>query len=288
MKLEIQLREEDLREANANAYVKKGRNEQWKIRAGVLGWIFFIILVAALWALLSRGAYRPVNVHATAEPAYDLTLAVLPSAVAAIWFLAFLSITLRVQVQVARSRAAFSKEGYERIQKSGWVGAILLIAFASLAGAQFVPAIEWYAMRFTLFLMAFVPWLVALFALALIVRVFNRAVVRNSWLGHPSLQRPYTLEMDDERLTTHSLNTDMVYRWGAFLRFRETENLYILVTEDSTFLMVPKRYLTDQAMMVEFRAILQTHIAEGYFLTVPQGAFPVVQAETLPPPLASR
>ena len=68
------------------------------------------------------------------------------------------------------------------------------------------------------------------------------------------------------------------------MRFRETPNLFIIVIEDSRFVMVPKRYLADPALIVEFRALLQTHIAEGYFLTVPAAAFPVVNAVTLPPP----
>ena len=53
--------------------------------------------------------------------------------------------------------------------------------------------------------------------------------------------------------------------------------------------MVPKRYLNDHAMMIEFRAMLQSHLAAGEFSTMPQGAFPVVNTATLPPPpLASR
>jgi hypothetical protein len=37
MKLQIQLREEDLREANSNAFAKKGKAEKWKIRVGIGG-----------------------------------------------------------------------------------------------------------------------------------------------------------------------------------------------------------------------------------------------------------
>jgi hypothetical protein len=244
--------------------------------------------VAVFWVLLNRNAYRPFNQPEAPEPVFDLALAVLPSTVAAIWFLAFLSLSLIAQLQVTRRRAAFGKEGYERVKKSGWVGLLLLIAFASLTSPQFVPAIEWRGGRFSALMIAFVPWLVALFAMAAILRMYNRAVIRNSWEKNPSLHRPYTMELDDERVVTQSLNRLTSYQWSAFLRFRETENLFILVIEDSTFLMVPKRNLSDPAMMVEFRALLQTHIAEGYFLTVPQGAFPVVSAATLPPPLASR
>jgi hypothetical protein len=131
---------------------------------------------------------------------------------------------------------------------------------------------------------AFAPWGLVLILMPLILWWHARATIGAGWEQKPSLHRPFVLEMDDQRVMTQSLNSDTIYRWNAFLRFREVENLFILATEDSTFLMVPKRYLADQAMMVEFRALLQTHIAEGYFLTVPQAAFPIVQAASMPPP----
>src|SRR3954471_5810513 len=56
MKATIRLKGEDLIEANANVYQQKTKNQQWKIRVGVIGWIVFFLLVAALWALLQSNA----------------------------------------------------------------------------------------------------------------------------------------------------------------------------------------------------------------------------------------
>src|SRR5438045_1010238 len=106
MKLQIQLREEDLREANANAYAKKGRLERGKIRLGPIQWVVIFLLATAIFVLLNRNTSGPIKGPQQPEPLYDLALAVLPSAVAATWFLAFLSIALIVQVQIARGREA--------------------------------------------------------------------------------------------------------------------------------------------------------------------------------------
>jgi len=284
----IQLKEEDLIEANANAYQQKTKNQQWKIGVGLMGWIFFFLLVAGLWAIFSNRGNPATPQPEPAKPVLDVTMVVLPSAVAAIWILLGLSVSLLMQVQVIRSRTPFGKAAYKKIKASGWMGALMLVAIAALVSPQFVPVIEWRGGRFFALFLAFVPWFIALFVLLPILRLFNRAVVRSHWTMNVSLHGPIELKLDDAKVVSRSANIETTYRWSGFLRFRETANLFVLVTENAEFMMVPKRDLDSQGVMMEFRALIQTHIAEGYFLTVPDAAFPVLRPASLPPPPLER
>ncbi|HEV8604599.1 MAG TPA: YcxB family protein [Tepidisphaeraceae bacterium] len=281
MKLEIQYTEEDLREANGYAYAQGGAKARRSIWVGIVGWILFLIVMAVLWLLLKRDAY---GIRNGPEPANDLTLALLPSAVAAICFLAFVIATLQMQLKVARMRAAFGKAGYDKVKRSGWAGIMVLVVMGALSSPQFVPAIKWHGGRYATLMLAFVPWIVVVFVLIVILKLYNRAVIRNTWEQKPSLRRPHVFEVNDEQFVSSDVNSTSAFRWSAFLRFRETENLFILVTEDSNFIMVPKRALGDPELMTGFRAMIQTHIAEGYFLTAPAPGFPVLMGQSLPPP----
>jgi hypothetical protein len=135
MKLEIQYTEEDLREANGYAYAQGGAKARRSIWVGIVGWILFLIVMAVLWLLLKRDAY---GIRNGPEPANDLTLALLPSAVAAICFLAFVIATLQMQLKVARMRAAFGKAGYDKVKRSGWAGIMVLVVMGALSSPQFV------------------------------------------------------------------------------------------------------------------------------------------------------
>jgi len=289
MKLQIQYAEQDLLEANNRAFAQRGRSQRFGLVLGLVGWMIVLVLMGLLWFVL--GTYRVNASPATGQPVQNLVVLVLPNTLMAIFFLALRVWTLVAQLRLSRTRAAYGDEGYGKIKRGGLVGAVVFFAliFGSVYVVGNLPPVDWRAGRYEAIFLGFVPWIFAFIALPFILRAFNKAMVAGAWSKKPSLHRPKVMEVSDEQIIITDLNSTSVYRWSAFLRFRETENLFILVTEDAGLLMVPKRCLADPAVMVEFRGLLQTHIAEGYFLTVPQGAFPVVNAVSLsPPPLASR
>jgi len=284
MKLQIQYTEQDLREATRNSFARGGRKQNRALVLGLVGWIVFLVLAGLLWFVLQKTSYGSPS--APEGPVQDLVLLLLPNVLMAVFFLGVRIALIMVQLRLARSRAAFGDKGYSRIKNFGRSGGAILIALfiGGVYTAYVLPPIEWRAGRTAAMAVSFVPWIIAVMVLPFILRIYTNALIRMQWLKKPSLQRPKMMELSDEHIVVHDLHSVTTYRWSAFLRFREMENLFVLMTEDSTFLMVPKRNLPDNATMVEFRALLQTHIAEGYFLTVPQGAFPVVNAVSLPPP----
>lgn len=288
MKMEVQYRQEDLREATLNSVARTTRKS--RTRNGVII-TALIAVILALIAFLNRVAYLPPNVVQPQEPAQDMLSTLLPSALVAMGYL-LASILLRIgQLQIMRRRTAFSKAAHQRIKLGAIIVAVSVVALLWLSFhlIDVLPPIEWHPTRSQILLVSCIPWLIVLLLMPLVVHWYARATIAAAWEQKPSLHRPKMLEFTDEHVLGSDVNSTSVYRWSAFVRYRETDNLFVLLTEDTTIVMVPKRYLNDHAMMVAFRAILQTHIGEGEFLTVPPGAFPVVNAATLPPPpLASR
>jgi hypothetical protein len=288
MKLMIQLKEEDLREANANAYVQKSKPKGWRIGVGIVGWFVFVFMALLIWLLWHSGAVASAGVPEPAEPTFDLMLVLLPSIVAALWLVVLLSASLMMQVQVARSRSPFGKAGYARVQKTKWFAVLLVVALVPVFLSRSLPVVVWRGGRFSALLIGFVPWIIAFFVVMVILHLFNRAVMANEWAQNASLQGPTEMELDDAKVISRTANGEEIYRWSAFLRFRELDNLFVLVTENATFLMVPKRDLNSQGVILEFRALIQAHIAEGYFLALPDAAFPVLRPASLPPPPLAR
>jgi hypothetical protein len=62
-----------------------------------------------------------------------------------------------------------------------------------------------------------------------------RSAVIRSWEAQPQLQLPHTLRVLGETVELENPNAKMIYRWPAFLYFRETPNLFILQKESSVF-----------------------------------------------------
>ena len=289
MKLQIQYTEKDLLEATRNSFARAGRKQNWALILGMVGWIVFLVVAGFFWFILRQLSYG--SPPPPEGPVQDLVLLLLPNVLMAVFFLGVRIALIMVRLRLARSRAAFGDKGYSRIKNIGRSGGAILIALfiGGVYAAKVLPPVEWRVGRTGAMAVSFIPWIIAVMLLPFILRLYTNSVIQIQWLKKPSLRRPKEIELNNEGVVVHDLHSVTAYRWSAFLRFRETENLFVLVTEDSTFLMVPKRHLSDNATMVEFRAMIQTHIAEGYFLTVPQGAFPVINAATLPPPpLASR
>lgn len=294
MKLEVQYREEDLREATLSSIANRTRKTRARNTIIIMALVVIILVLIGFLVFLNRlvsrspMAYRPPKPE---QPTQDVLATLLPSSLVAIGYL-LASILLRMgQLQIMRKRTVFSQAAHQRIKVGAVIVGVSVVAVLWLAFhmIDLVPPVEWRASRSLMLLIACIPWIVVLLLMPLVIHWYARATIGAAWEQKTSLHRPRILEITDEHLVGSDENSTSILRWSAFVRYRETDNLFVLVTEDATIIMVPKRYLKDHAMMIEFRALLQSHIADGQFSTVPQGAFPVVNAVTLPPPpLASR
>src|SRR4029079_4741817 len=195
-----------------------------------------------LLIFLHRMTYSPSK--QPQEAVQDMLMVLLPSGIVALAYL-LSSTLLRIgQVQVLRKRSAFSKKG-QQFKGGAMIVAILMLAlvYGSLQAIEFLPPVEWRPSRSEALWMAFAPWVVVLLVMPLILWWYVKATLGASWEQKPSLHRPRTLEIVDEHVLSRDVNVTSVYQWSAFLRYRETENLFILLTEDAMFLMVPKRNL---------------------------------------------
>jgi hypothetical protein len=280
MKLEIQYTEEDHKEAQGEAYGTGAKANKGKSWVGLLGWFVFLMVVSGLWLLM------PVQHDAAAEsqePVADLMVTLLPGIVIGMVLLALMIVFMMGALRNSRTGNVFSEEGRERTKRGGRIGAIVfgLLLIVGLLAPQFVPVVEWRPTRYQALMVGFAPWIVVLVAMVPFFNWYVKETRRLMWEQSPGLHRPHVLEVSDEGVVNSDTHGSSTYRWAAFVRFRETENLYILVLENSQFLMVPKRAISDPAMVMGFRAMIQSRIPEGYFLTPTQGAFPVLP----PPPL---
>ena len=282
MKLSIEYTEADFREANAQAIVRQKMKLDFLDAAlmGLIGAVFAAILIAT--NLINK------TTRLSREEPRDLVLLIGPSLLCSLLFGLMFIGALTSQLRRARMRASFASPaasaGPGRITRI-----IIMVVVFELAGIflgiDLIPTMEWTTTRRAAFLAGLVPFLVMLMAMFLMMLIFQKKMIAASWRQQAGLHRPRTLEFTDEQVTSMDGLITVNWKWDAFVRFRETRNLFLVVTEDSRFLIVPKRILIDPAMMMEFRALLQTHIAEGHFLTLPVAAFPVVNAVTLPPPV---
>ena len=71
-----------------------------------------------------------------------------------------------------------------------------------------------------------------------------------------SLQREFTLSWDADGVRTKSENGAFSSNWSDFLRWKESETLFLLYLSDIQFLMIPKRAFGDKAEIEDFRGHL--------------------------------
>jgi len=279
MKLQVQYREADFREANAQA-VKAQKVKPRPVEA----------VIAVAVGLICGLALAMTNVIGVAlrqktNAARDMVMILGPGIVSNLLFLVLTIAALLSQLKRARLRALFAgPQPSGSVRWARFLGMLTVpVVMAIFFTVDLVPTVEWNTSRRVALLVGLLPFATMFVALIIFLSWYQRKMLGATWQGHANLHRPRELEFTDEAVKSVDPTTSVDWKWSAFVRFRETPNLFILVLEDSRFIMVPKRDLSAAEKMVEFRAMLQTHIAEGYFLTVPMAAFPVVNAVTLPP-----
>jgi hypothetical protein len=91
--------------------------------------------------------------------------------------------------------------------------------------------------------------------------------------------KPYTLLVEEEKITWIEPFSRLEYQWPAFFGFKETTNVFLLFLSDPrrtgllAFHLVPKRAFGSDVTLAEFRRILESNIQS------PVSRFPVVQRQ---------
>jgi hypothetical protein len=95
-----------------------------------------------------------------------------------------------------------------------------------------------------------------------------RKLQSRRWTMQPSLERPKTVEYSPEQLSIADELVTNTYRWTAFVRCVETENLFMLYPSELSFHMVPKRAFPSTDAADVFRRLIQEW-ADGQSLGFP-------------------
>ncbi|HWH04523.1 MAG TPA: YcxB family protein [Gemmatimonadales bacterium] len=94
-------------------------------------------------------------------------------------------------------------------------------------------------------------------ALLVVNRVWLPYRCRKIFAQQVSLQRPYTVEFNDEGMHSRSENGTSTRPWTDLHRWAEGQDLFLIYYSDITFTMLPKRFVTDSAAL---RALLATRV----------------------------
>lgn len=103
-------------------------------------------------------------------------------------------------------------------------------------------------------------------ALALAVCWFGYLIIylpvklRRDFSKHPNFSRHCNLHVDDNGLRSSSDVSSGDTKWGAFVKFRETPNLFMLYLGERVFRVIPKRAFST-LQLEEFRGLLRTKLS---------------------------
>jgi hypothetical protein len=89
---------------------------------------------------------------------------------------------------------------------------------------------------------------------------YLRGLLRSAWAAQPHLALPQTLEATDERILLSDPTSAHDYRWSAFTKWRESNELFLIYISEMFFHMVPKRAFETPAELEAFRQLLEGHV----------------------------
>ncbi|HEX5243489.1 MAG TPA: YcxB family protein [Tepidisphaeraceae bacterium] len=160
---------------------------------------------------------------------------------------------------------------------------ILLIVFGTIALFEHAEFLLWTPTRTQRFLVSGGPWVVTILLLVVFGFANHRWTIRAKWLT-PGWRRPKVVEIDAMGYLVIDELTQFRYAWGYFTAARETENLLILVAEDSQRHIIPKRAFVSPADLHRCKALLQGVITNTSFWAAPPTGFEMIPTPVLPLP----
>ena len=88
----------------------------------------------------------------------------------------------------------------------------------------------------------------------------RRRMLVSTWKSHRGMQEPMTLEALEDGIVIESTLFKSHLKWGMYIKWLETKNLFILYQSAQSFNVVPKRAFIQDEDINEFRALLQENI----------------------------
>lgn len=106
---------------------------------------------------------------------------------------------------------------------------------------------------------AFAFMLLAWFVVCLAFFTIRPLWIRRDFRGHPNFSRPQTVQVDESGVSFESAIGKSETKWGAYIRSRETQNLFLLYLGARLVEAVPKRAFSIE-QLDEFRELTQRKI----------------------------
>jgi len=82
---------------------------------------------------------------------------------------------------------------------------------------------------------------------------------RRGFKKHPNFSRPCSLHVDDDGLRTSNDVSTNESKWAAFVKFRETPNIFLIYFGANIFRVIPKRAFVGP-QLEEFRELLRSKL----------------------------
>jgi hypothetical protein len=260
----------------------------------VIAWVVFLILLALLVLVLRVGSRSvppaaspppPATPGIVATPLWDVALRIVLPLIPwvligfLIWF--FIGRTLKKPRRPPPVEQYIAARGLPHAAVFGWLLVLLvaLVVVPGLWGSGEVPDAPGSTGGASHKLVGVLPSvLVFLFIWLVLFRGIQKANIRRTWSGQPFLHRRKRLIFRDDALEVSDELTRAEARWAAVPRFIETLNLFLLMSGDFSFHIVPKRIFGSAGEVDRFREFLRGRIQGA------TGGFPVVPLASLAPP----
>ncbi|MEA2734834.1 MAG: YcxB-like protein [Humisphaera sp.] len=126
-------------------------------------------------------------------------------------------------------------------------------------------------------LVPLLPWLLIFGVIWFFVFRYMRRRYLKTWEDTRWIHRPQSMTIDESGLTFTEPTAARRLSWDHFVRFGETENLFLLFSSEYSAEFIPKRIFATAAEADQFRALLARHVSP------PTGAFPVVPVVPVAP-----
>ena len=268
MQFDVTLTVEDYREA----YAPAATGSRWAVRWSGLFATVVLLAVAVPSAIPGHGPFGvPVYDRRIDGPRQNLWLTIAPTLFVATWMSAvvarwggWLPSAIARGDPVAHQLRVGTALGIGQLAAVGWLAVPLYGRWA----------IWWTPTDGEVLTAAASPWLLYL----LLVRVVNRnpstLLGGRLWSAVRSAGRTRSVAVSPDGVTADDGTTADRCGWPYFVRYRETDHLLLLVTEDGSLMILPKRAV-NAAGEAELRSLIQTHVAAGTFLPR-EVRFPVV------------
>jgi len=107
-------------------------------------------------------------------------------------------------------------------------------------------------------------WLLLVFTVYIVMHCMIILPVRwkRIYRQQQSLQRPYSLEITDQGISSQSENVQGTNDWSDYVRWKEGYGVFLLYWSDNLFQVIPVRFFSGEEEIEEFRNILR-HKVKG-------------------------